>query len=219
MHARLTCTYCIESVSYRSSEKKSAQPEGSLRTFNRPLSRLLLLQFHGVSLTIAFAWNCSSNNLLSDLLNVHIVLMCAHSWNNYNAHNCSTHVLHTRAPHTCSTHVLHTRAPHTCSTHVLHTRAPQTCSTHVLHRRAPHTCSTHVLHTRAPHTCARSASFGRQTYFSLFNWDLLFHFYFRFFFFFDVHLVSSFVGFVCQWGFACLFTFFNVVSFVSAVTH
>ena len=26
--------------------EKSAQPEGSLRTFNRPLSKLLLLQFH-----------------------------------------------------------------------------------------------------------------------------------------------------------------------------
>ena len=39
------------------------------RTFNRPLSRLLLLRFH------AFAWNCSSNNLLSGLLNVLCLLL------------------------------------------------------------------------------------------------------------------------------------------------
>ena len=52
--------------------------KGAFQGFNRPLSRLLLLQFHAkaivrlivVGLTIAFAWNCSSNNLLSGLLNV-----------------------------------------------------------------------------------------------------------------------------------------------------
>ena len=43
--------------------------------------------------------------------------------------------------------------------------------------------------------------------------------FFFFFFFFDIHLVSSFVGFVYPRGFACVFTFFNVASFVSAVTH
>ena len=38
--------------------------------FNRPLSQLLLLQFHAQAIVrLTCAWNCSSNNLLSGLLN------------------------------------------------------------------------------------------------------------------------------------------------------
>ena len=60
---------------------------------------------------------------------------------------------------------------------------------HILYGRV-HTRArgTTMLHAIAPHTCARRARFERQTYFSIFN--------FVFFFFFDIHLVSSFVGFV-----------------------
>ena len=61
----------------------------------------------------------------------------------------------------------------------------------------------------APHTCTRWASFERETYFSIFIS----------FFLGDIHLVSSFVGFVYPWGFACLCTFFfNVASFLQLHT-
>ena len=74
---------------------------------------------------------------------------------------------------------------------------------HILYE-CVHTRGTTMLHTIAPHLCASWASFERQTYFSIFNFV---------FFFFDIHLVSSFVGFVYPWGFACSFTFFQCCFF------
>ena len=47
-------------ISYRSSEKKVLNSEGSLRTFNRPFSKLLLLQFHAKAIvrltSMRLAW-------------------------------------------------------------------------------------------------------------------------------------------------------------------
>ena len=69
-------------------------------------------------------------------------------------------------------------------------------------------CCIQLLHTRVH---AEQVLRGRLTFPFLIS--------FFFFFFFFILLVSSFVGFVYPWGFACLFTFFDVASFVSAVTH
>ena len=67
-------------------------------------------------------------------------------------------------------------------------------------------CSIQLLHIRAH---AEQVLTGRLT------------FLFIVWFFFYIHQVSSFVGFVYPWGFACgvIIHFFNVSSFVSAVTH